>query len=103
MTIINTTVISCFKNDKRGFMNKELQFPVVYDLRVIYCGSPEDGIKKVENLLKDLCIDSRKGVIKPGNKSSLVRLGFNITLLSKSQMDSLYNNLNTIPEVKWAT
>lgn len=84
-------------------MNQELQFPIVYDLRVIYGGSPEDGLLKVSKLLADLAIDSRAGVVKPGGKSNLSRLGFNITLLSKEQMDTLYSNLNTIPEIKWAT
>ncbi len=84
-------------------MNQELQFPLVYDLRVIYGGSPGEGISKLSKLLADLVIDSREGVIKPGGKANLSRLGFNITLTSKEQMDSLYNNLNTIPEIKWAT
>lgn len=84
-------------------MNRELQFPVVYDLRVIYNGDAQSGIKKISTLLKDLAIDHRQGSEKPGGKGNLVRLGFNITLLSKSQMDSLYSNLNTIQEVKWAT
>ncbi len=84
-------------------MNRELQFPVVYDLRIIYSGDADSGIKKINKLLSDLAIDYREATIKPGGKGSLVRLGFNITLLSKEQMDSLYNNLNTIPEIKWAT
>lgn len=84
-------------------MNQELQFPIVYDLRIIYGGSPEEGLKKISILLADMVIDSRVGVIKPGGKPNLSRLGFNITLLSKEQMDSLYSNLNTIPEIKWAT
>lgn len=87
----------------RGFMNRELEFPVIYDLRVIYNGKAQDGINKVSKLLKDLSIDSREGVVKPGGKGNLVRIGFNITLLSKPQMDTLYSNLNCIPEVKWAT
>ncbi len=84
-------------------MNKELSFPIVYDLRVIYSGSADEGINCISKLLKDLCIEYRPGVQKPGGKSTLVRLGFNVTLLSKTQMDTLYNNLNTIPEIKWAT
>ena len=99
----NNTHIKYFKLLKRGFMNQELQFPLVYDLRVIYGGTPEDGISKVSRLLADLAIDSRDGIIKPGGKPNLSRLGFNITLLSKEQMDTLYKNLNTIPEIKWAT
>lgn len=84
-------------------MNRELDFPVIYDLRVIYSGNSVDGINKIEQLLKDLGIDFRQGVVKPGGKGNLIRLGFNITLLSKPQMDTLYSNLNVIPEVKWAT
>lgn len=84
-------------------MNQELQFPLIYDLRVIYGGTPEEGISKVSRLLSDLVIDSKPGVIKPGGKTNLSRLGFNITLTSKEQMETLYNNLNTIPEIKWAT
>lgn len=84
-------------------MNQELQFPLIYDLRVIYGGSSQEGISKVSRLLFDLAIDSKEGVIKPGGKVNLSRLGFNITLISKEQMDTLYINLNTIPEIKWAT
>lgn len=84
-------------------MNKELEFPIIYDLRVIYRGSWENGNKKITRLLDDLCIDYRPGILKPGGKTDLIRIGINITLTSKGQMDTLYNNLNTIPEVKWAT
>lgn len=84
-------------------MNKELQFPIVYDLRIIYKGSSDIGINKISSLLKDLAINYVNGVEKSGGKADLCRLGFTVTLLSKSQMDSLYNNLKTIPEIKWAT
>lgn len=82
---------------------KELQFPVVYDLRVIYKGDSGNGIRKVSQLLKDLTISHTDGILKPGGKSELCRLGFTVTLLNKSQMDSMYSNLKTIPEIKWAT
>lgn len=84
-------------------MNQELQFPIVYDLRVIYGGKADDGLKKVSMLLGDLAISCNKAVEKPGGKENLSRLGFSITLFSREQMDSLYSNLNTIPEIKWAT
>ncbi|MBN2619200.1 MAG: DUF493 family protein [Spirochaetales bacterium] len=84
-------------------MNKELQFPVVYDLRVIYSGSATDGLERISKLLKDLSIDSRNGVEKDGGKGQLVRLNFNITILNKEQMNTLYSNLKVIPEIKWAT
>lgn len=84
-------------------MNDELQFPIVYDLRIIFSGEPQIGVVKISKLLTDLCIDYRPGIIKDGGKATLSRLGFNITLLSKQQMDTMYNNLKTIPEVKWAT
>ncbi|MGL1894591.1 MAG: DUF493 domain-containing protein [Spirochaetaceae bacterium] len=84
-------------------MNKDLQFPIVYDLRIIYSGEPQNGLDNISQLLTDLCIDFRPGIIKEGGKPTLSRLGFNISLSSKQQMDSLYNNLQTIPEVKWAT
>ncbi len=84
-------------------MKQELNFPVVYNLRVIYSGTANEGLKSISKLLKDLCIDFRDGIEKPGGKSNLVRLGFNVTLISKDQMDTMYNNLNTIPEIKWAT
>lgn len=84
-------------------MEKELQFPVVYDLRIIYGGSEVEGLNVISRLLKDLAIDHREGIVKPGGKENLKRLSFNITILSKEQMDTMYNNLNNLPEVKWAT
>lgn len=84
-------------------MNKELQFPVVYNLRIIYEGIAGDGILKISKLLKDLAIDHGTGVVKPGGKGVLNRLAFNVTLLNKEQMDSMYSNLNTISGIKWAT
>lgn len=84
-------------------MDKEVQFPVVYDLRVIYSGDESEGLLAVSRLLKDLAIDHREGVVKPSGKKSLKRLSFNVTILSKEQMNAMYSNLNTIPEIKWAT
>jgi len=84
-------------------MNNELIFPIVYDLRVIYSGDGDIGIKKVSNLLNDLSINCSKSVVKPGGSSSLVRLGFNITIFSKVQMETMYRNLKALPDVKWAT
>ncbi len=84
-------------------MNKELQFPIVYDLRIIFNGDSQEGIIKITKLLDDLSISSRPGIVKPGGKSALVRLGFNITLLNKEQMDTLYKNLQSMPGIKWAT
>lgn len=98
----NNTHMNNFKLVRRGFMIKELQFPLVYDLRIIYSGISTDGIKRISALLSDLCINSREGIVKPSGKENLSRLGFNITLLSKQQMDTLYSNLKSIPEVKWA-
>lgn len=84
-------------------MNEELKYPVMYNLRVIYSGSAEVGINKISSLLKDLSIELQKSEIKPGGKGNLTRLGFLITVISKEQLDSLYSNLGTIPEIKWAT
>lgn len=84
-------------------MNKELEFPIVYNLRIIYKGDSKTGIIKISSLLQDLTIHHDNGVEKPGGKAGLCRLGFRVTLLSKLQMDSMYSNLNTIPEIKWAT
>ncbi len=84
-------------------MEKELQFPVIYDLRVIYSGNGEEGIKKISTLLNDLGINYSPGFVKPGGKGSLSRLGINITVISKEQMDTMYKNLQVIPDIKWAT
>lgn len=87
----------------RGFMNRDLEFPVIYDLRVIYSGQGNEGIEKISKLLKDLTIDFRPGIIKPGGKGNLVRISFNVTIQNKSLMNTLYSNLNCIDGVKWAT
>ncbi|QEN06064.1 hypothetical protein EW093_15675 [Thiospirochaeta perfilievii] len=84
-------------------MKQELQFPLIYDLRVIYGGVATEGISKITRLLKDLSIECCNEVIKPGGKPNLSRLAFSITLISKEQMDSLYSNLNSVPGIKWAT
>lgn len=84
-------------------MEKELQFPIVYDLRIIYGGPEAEGLNVISRLLKDLAIDHRDGIVKPGGKENLIRLSFNVTILSKEQMNAMYNNLNTLSEVKWAT
>ena len=84
-------------------MNKDIIFPVVYNLRVIYQGEANKGLERVTALLKVLKITTNESGEKPGGKGAFTRLGFNITLSSKSQMEALYSNLKTIPEIKWAT
>ncbi|OQY40776.1 MAG: hypothetical protein B6229_00895 [Spirochaetaceae bacterium 4572_7] len=84
-------------------MSKEIIFPIIYDLRIIYRGDSAQGIEHIEKLLKDMSIMYKPGVIKPGGKSDLVRLAFNVTIMNKQQMDVMYGNLNTIPGIKWAT
>ena len=84
-------------------MNKEINFPVVYDLRVIYRGDAKRGIAQILKLLEVLQITTNSSGERPGGKGPLVRLGFNVILGSKGQMDALYSNLKTIPEIKWAT
>lgn len=84
-------------------MSNELRFPIVYDLRVIYKGESSNGISAISSLLNDLSINHEPGIVKPGGKIDLCRLGFTVTVYSKEQMESMYSNLNTIPEIKWAT
>lgn len=83
-------------------MDKEIQFPVSYKLRVIFSAEIEQPEMKLKRLLEDLIISHEEAVLQPSSKGSFVRVAVPVTLLSREQMNSLYSNIKLLPGVKWA-
>jgi len=81
----------------------ELEFPVTFDLRIIYTlaegGSIQDDLERIYTARGVKC-SLMQGISKPGAKYG--RMGSRLTFTSREQMYSTYSDIGKLPYVKTA-
>jgi putative lipoic acid-binding regulatory protein len=97
MDDLNSASPSCSK----PFGNAQLEYPLHFDVRIIYTISEQENFQKeLEKALLHVEVPCSmiQGIAKPGAKYG--RMGARVTVDSKKRMDSLYAAIAAIPGVK---
>ncbi len=88
----------------RGDEKPEVEFPVNFDLKVIFETSDEVDIQQrnLELVLEDAHVEHDFVKSKHSRRGNYVSLTMNITLDSEDQMQHLYKRMKLLPGLKFA-
>jgi putative lipoic acid-binding regulatory protein len=82
----------------------ELQFPVTYELKVVFDAHSDDTEikKRLEAIFKQLRISHAFSGIKTSSKGSYRSYSYQVSIVDKTMMDNLYTELKSVPGLKTA-
>jgi putative lipoic acid-binding regulatory protein len=86
------------------FGQKEIEYPVNYDLKVIFETGEALDIQKrnLELVIEDAGVAHKFVSSRPSSKGKYVSLTVNVTLQSNEQLQYLYQRLKLLPGIKFA-
>ena len=86
------------------FDREKIEFPISFELKAVMLGTEndDDNKEKLVNVLQNHEIDYKYHNKKLSNKGAYVSYTFEVTLNNKLQMDSMYEDLKRIKELKFA-
>ncbi len=81
-----------------------LEFPLSFDLKVIFDNTLEQAIhhRNLELVLEDASVKSTGATFKPSRKGNYVSISVNVFLETEAQMHLLYEKLRLLPGIKMA-
>jgi putative lipoic acid-binding regulatory protein len=82
----------------------EIEYPVNYDLKVIFETTEAMDIQKrnLELVIEDAAVPHKFIRSRPSSKGKYVSLTVNVTLQSNEQLQYLYQRLKLLPGIKFA-
>lgn len=82
----------------------EINYPVNYDLKVIFASDEESGIlqRNLELVLEDAEVPHEFVKVKNSRKGNFVSLTMNVTIDDAKQMGYLYERLKLLPGIRFA-
>ena len=92
------------KMQNNGFGNKEIKFPVSYDLKVIMLSNEnhEENTQLIEPIFSALNIKYKTWSNRPSGKGTYTSYSINVQIKDQNTMNKLYEELKKIPQVKMA-
>ena len=104
MTKISTPENGKPTGDNNPIENAKIEFPVTFKLKAVMDNSysEEENKKKIISVLSDLKIKNNFIDLAKSSKGTYTSYHYQITLISKPQMETLYENLKNIPGLKLA-
>jgi putative lipoic acid-binding regulatory protein len=87
-----------------AFSGAKLEFPVTFQLKTVLDTSlsSEEQITNIGNILNDLNIANKYLSNKASSKGSYTSYQFEVTIISKPQMETMYDNIKKLPDFKFA-
>ncbi len=84
--------------------NEKINFPVTFNLKAVIDSSTsdEENITNLSSIIDDLKIKNLYIGNKKSSKGTYVSYNYKVTLQSKMQLEKLYTNLKSIPNLKFA-
>lgn len=92
------------KNGIKKLENVSLEFPATFQLKVVMVATSTDdeNKNKISSLLGSLKIVNNYINSKSSSKGTYISYHYNVTLISKSQMETMYQQLKSVPGLKFA-
>jgi putative lipoic acid-binding regulatory protein len=92
------------QNLPTGLEGGKIEYPITFELKAVMLGTEndDDNMEKLIEVFKKLGIVYQYRDKKLSSKGAYVSYTFVTTLTSKSQMDSMYEELKKIKELKFA-
>jgi len=86
------------------FDREKIEFPISFELKAVMLGTEndDDNKEKLVNVFQNHEIDYKYHNKKLSSKGAYVSYTFEVTLNNKLQMDSMYEDLKKIKELKFA-
>ncbi len=84
--------------------NAELEFPVKFQLKAVLNKTETDreNMKNLELVFNSLNVEYKYINNKISSKGTYVSYNYSVTLLSKQQLEELYQELKKVPGLKFA-
>ncbi len=91
-------------NGNKDLANAKIEFPVTFQLKAVMDKtSTDDGNKeKIVEVLNSLEIKNKYLDRKASSKGTYTSYNYQVTLVSKLQLETLYDKLKTMPGLKFA-
>lgn len=92
------------KNKQNQFGNAEIEFPVTFVLKAVMdkLGSDEVNMEIIQMVLDNNEIKSKFKNSVNSSKGTYTSYHYEVTLISKLQMETMYAELKTLPGLKFA-
>ena len=84
--------------------NAKIKFPVTFQLKAVMNSSATDEENKnnISTVLNNLKIKNSCTNSKKSSKGTYISYNYQVTLVSKLQLETLYDNLKSVPGLKFA-
>ncbi len=104
MTALKAAQNGGSKNSNGKIENVKIDFPVTFQLKAVMDStSSDDGNKeKINQVLNNLKISNSYVASKASSKGTYTSYHYQVTLVSKLQMETLYEKLKSVPGLKFA-
>lgn len=92
------------KNGKTLMDKAEIEFPVTFQLKAVLdtTSTDEQNKEKLSHVFTNLKIKNNYVNSKTSSKGTYISYHYQVTLISKLQLETLYDNLKSVPGLKFA-
>ncbi|MBT3173830.1 MAG: DUF493 domain-containing protein [Lentimicrobiaceae bacterium] len=92
------------KGNTDAFNGAKLEFPITFHLKAVLDASlsNEEHIKNIEDTLNKLNIENKYLSCNVSSKGTYTSYHFEVTIISKSQMETMYDNIKKLSGFKFA-
>ncbi len=91
-------------NSNLPMENVQLEFPVTFQLKAVMytSGSDDENKKKLVDVFNNLKVKNKFTNSKKSSKGTYISYNYKVTLISKAQLETLYENLKSVQGIKFA-
>ncbi len=91
-------------DDKKSIENVKIEFPTTFQLKAVLdtTDTDEENMKKLADILESLKIKHSYTNSKTSSKGTYTSYHYQVTLTSKPQMETLYDQLKNVSGLKFA-
>ncbi|NQU33283.1 MAG: DUF493 domain-containing protein [Bacteroidetes bacterium] len=91
-------------NSNPPLENVQIEFPVTFQLKAVMdtSSSDDENKKKLIDVFNNLKVKNKFINTKQSSKGTYTSYNYKVTLISKAQLGTLYENLKSVPGLKFA-